>query len=133
MTQRAHRDAIRAFYETILPGSVFKSYSAAKEGGPPVRYAVVFLALSGKDQARFSAGQTRDTYTLTVHSIGKDEDSCLWVAERVETLTDQVLTVPGRKLQPAKFITAHPPDLDDDGPDPLWSSITQFDIVSDPA
>lgn len=127
---RAHRQAVISFFEEALPGDVFQSYSAA---AGRARYAVVFMALSRREQARFTGGQTRDTYTVTVHSVGVDEDSCLWVAERVGGLTDQVLTVPGRTLWPAEYITSKPPDLDDDGPDPLWFTITQFDITSDPA
>lgn len=130
---RAHRDAVIAFFEISLPGAVFKSYSAAAEVPAPSRYAVVFVALSRRDRSRYTGRQSRDTYTVTVHSVGDDEDACLWVAERIAGLTDQVLTVPGRLLRPAEFITAQPPDLDDDGPDPLWFTVTQFDITSDPA
>lgn len=130
---RAHRDALIAFLETRLPGAVFKSYSAAKEGTTPRRYAVLFVALSSRAGARYTAGQSRDTYTVTVHCIGDDEDSSLYVAEKVASLTGVTLTVTSRKLQPARYITSQPPDLDDDGPDPLWFAVTQFDIISDPA
>ncbi|MCW2287037.1 hypothetical protein EDF60_1688 [Leucobacter luti] len=126
---RAHRDAVIADLETRLQGAVFKSYSAAKGS----RYAVVFVALSSKLRTRYAGGQWRHVYTVTVHSVGEDEDSALWVQERVDKLTGVTLAVAGRKLDPVEFITAQPPNLDDDGPKPLWFTITQFDIISDPA
>lgn len=131
MTIRAHRDSVKAFLETGLPGAVFKSYSAA--GKSVSRYAVVFVALSGKERSRYTGQQTRHTYTVTVHCVGESEDSALWVQERVDALTDMVLEVPGRVLRPVEYVTGKPPDLADDGPDPLWFSVSQFDIVSDPA
>lgn len=137
MSDRAHRDAVMAELETRLAGAVFKSYSAKIPGGQPVvypsRYAVVFVALSDKPRTRFSGGQWRHVYTVTVHSVGTDEDTCLWVRERVDLLTGKTLEVAGRKLLPTEFVTSRPPDLDDDGPKPLWFAITQFDIISDPA
>ncbi|MFF8817810.1 hypothetical protein ACF07D_07425 [Leucobacter sp. NPDC015123] len=129
MSDRVHRDAVMAELETRLPGAVFKSYSAATKD----RYAVVFVALSDKPRTRFSGGQWRHVYTVTVHSVGTDEDTCLWVRERVDLLTGKTLEVAGRKLFPVEFVTSRPPDLDDDGPKPLWFAITQFDIISDPA
>ena len=137
MSDRAHRDAVMADLEGRLPGAVFKSYSAKTSGEQPVvypsRYAVVFVALSDKQRMRFSGGQWRHVYTVTVHSVGTDEDECLWVRERVDLLTDRTLEVTGRRLFPVEFVTSRPPDLDDDGPKPLWFAITQFDIISDPA
>lgn len=135
---RAHRDAVMADLETRLAGSVFKSYSAAAPKGPdgkptrpPARYAVVFVALSSKPRTRFTGGQWAHVYTVTVHSVGDDEDLALWVQERVDGLTDKVLVVPGRRLRPVEYITGQPPNLDDDGPRPLWFTVTQFDIISD--
>lgn len=127
---RAHRDAVKASLEADLPGSVFSSYSAVKDAK---RYAVVWTALSSSPRTRYTGAQSREVYTITVHSLGVDEDSCLWVAERVKKLTGRTLQVAGRRLWPVEFITQRPPDLDDDGPTPLWLAITQFDIVSDPA
>lgn len=137
MSDRAHRDAVMAELEARLPGAVFKSYSVKGADGKPIvypaRYAVVFVALSQKPRTRFSGGQWRHVYTVTVHSVGVDEDTCLWVRERVDQLTGKTLSVTGRKLYPAEFVTSRPPDLDSDGPKPLWFAITQFDIISDPA
>lgn len=127
---RAHRDAVLAFYEQHLPGSVFKSYSAATD---QQRYAVVFVALTSSEQTRFTGEQSRDTYTVTVHSVGADEDAALWVAERVMRLKGVRLTVPERSLKRARFVTSQPPDLSDDGVTPLWFTISQFDLISDPA
>ncbi len=112
-----------------LPGAVFTSYSAAKDAQ---RYAVVFVAKSAVRRARFSAGQTRDVYTVTIHSVGVNEDLAFWVQERVDRLTGKKLSVPGRSVWPVEYITGRPPALDDDGPQPLWFAITQFDIISDP-
>lgn len=128
MSIRAHRDAIIAELATRLPGAVFKSYSAAS--GP--RYAVVFIALSSKPRTRFTGGQWQHVYTVTVHSVGEDEDLALWVQERVDLLTGKTLAVPNRKLWPVEYITGQPPNLDDDGVKPLWFTVTQFDIKSDP-
>lgn len=133
MTLLAHRDAILAFYRADLPGQVFTSYSAAKKAADVNAYAVVFIARSRKERTRYTGGQTRDTYTVTVHNVGDSEDSCLWVQDLVDKLTDQTLTVTGRTLWPARYVTGQPPDLDDDGTTPLWFSISQFDIISDPA
>lgn len=130
---RAHRDAVIASLLTDLPGAVFKSYEAAKKAPTVTAYAVVFIARSRREQARYTGGQTRDTFTVTVHNVGDSEDSCLWVQDRVDTLTDQTLTVPGRSLWPARYVTGQPPDLDDDGMTPLWFSISQFDLISDPS
>jgi hypothetical protein len=124
---RAHRDAVIASLQTDLPGSVFKSYSAADKS----RYAVVFIARSSKRRTRFTGPQSQDVFTVTVHSVGTDEDSALWVQERVDKLTDRRLSVSGRSLFPVEFITGQPADLDDDGPAPLWFAVSQFDITSD--
>ena len=126
---RAHRNAIIAELETRLPGAVFKSYLAAS--GP--RYAVVFIGRSAKPRTRFTGGQWRDVYTVTVHSVGSDEDLALWVEERVVKLTGVKLTVSGRNVWPVEYITGQPPNLDDDGTKPLWFTVSQFDIYSDPA
>ena len=137
MTLRAHRDAIISSLGTDLPGSVFKSYSAKGPDGEPLeypsRYAVVWIAKPRMDRSRYSSMQNRDVFTVTIHSVGADEDSCLWVQERVDRLANRVLTVTGRKVWPVEYITGRPPDLDDDGPTPLWFSVSQFDIISDPA
>lgn len=133
MTLIKHRDAVLAFYSTDLPGAVFKSYDAARKAASVDRYAVVFVARARRDRSRYTGPQSRDTYTVTVHSVGETEDLCLWVQERVDKLTDQTLTVAGRSLWPARYVTGQPPDLDDDGTTPLWFSISQFDITSDPA
>lgn len=130
MTRRAHRDSVMLSLEPELPRSVFKSYSAASG---LARYAVVFTALSASRRSRHTSQQVRDIYTVTVHSVGVDEDSCLWVQERVDRLKGRVLEVPGRSLWPAEFVTSHPPDLSDRASKPLWFAISQFDIISDPA
>ena len=126
---RAHRDAVIASLQSDLSGSVFKSYSASDQS----RYAVVFIARSSKERPRYTGGQSRDVFTVTVHSVGVDEDSALWVQERVDKLTGKTLTVVGRRLWPVEYITGQPPNLDDDGPVPLWFSVSQFDIISDPS
>ncbi len=138
MSVRAHRDAVIVDLEGRLPGSVFKSYSKATgatgaDGKPLTRWAVVFIALSRKDRPRYTGKQSRHVYTVTVHSVGVDEDSSLWVGERVDALTGRRLTVPGRSLFPVEYVTGQPPDLDDYGPRPLWFTVSQFDFVSDPA
>lgn len=127
MTIRAHRDAVIASLGADLPGAVFKSYSASDKS----RYAVVFLARSARRRPRYTGPQSRDVFTVTVHSVGVDEDSCLWVQERVDKLTGRTLTVAGRRLWPVEYVTGQPPDLADDGPEPLWFTVSQFDIVSD--
>lgn len=129
MSIRATRDAVIAELQTRLPGAVFKSYTAAS--GP--RYAVVFIGRSAKPRTRFTGGQWRDVYTVTVHSVGQDEDLALWVEERVAKLTGARLTVPGRTVWPVEYITGQPPNLNDDGVKPLWFTVTQFDVISDPA
>lgn len=129
MTIRAHRDAVIASLQGDLANSVFKSYSASNKP----RYAVVFVARSRKDRTRYTGPQSRDTFTVTVHCVGESEDSALWVQERVDKLTGKMLTVAGRSLWPVEYVTGQPPDLDDDGPTPLWFSVSQFDITSSPA
>lgn len=129
MTIRALRDAVMQSLALELPGAVFKSYSASKD---TQRYAVVFVSKSAIQRARFSAGQTRDVYTVTVHSVGMDEDLAFWVQERVDRLTGRKLIVPGRSVWPVEYITGRQPALDDDGPKPLWFAVTQFDVISDP-
>lgn len=128
MSIRAVRDVVIAALQVDLPGAVFKSYSASDVE----RYAVVFVARSRRDRSRYTGPQSRDTFTVTVHSVGESEDTALWVQERVDKLTDRRLTVLGRSLWPVEYVTGRPPALDDDGPDPLWFTVSQFDIVSDP-
>jgi hypothetical protein len=130
---RAHRDAVIAELQTRLPGAVFKSYSAAAKAPTVSRYAVVFIGRASKPRTRFTGGQWRDVYTVTVHSVGSDEDLALWVEERVVKLTGVKLTVSGRNVWPVEYITGQPPSLDDDGTKPLWFTVSQFDIMSDPA
>lgn len=130
MSIRAHENAVKESLLADLPESVFASYSTTKGKS---RYAVVFIALSKSEQSRFTAGQTRDTFTVTVHNCGESKDSAQWVEERVLKLKGKVLTVPGRKLWPVEYVTGQPLDLDEDGENPIWFSISQFDIVSDPA
>lgn len=129
MTVRGVRDAVIGSLETDLPGSVFKSYSAASRS----RYAVVFVAKSAMDRSRYSSRQNRDVFTVTVHSVGEDEDLSLWVQERVDRLTGRSLSLAGRRVWPVEFVTGRPPALDRDGPVPLWFTVSQFDIISDPA
>ncbi len=129
MTLRSHRDAVIAALEVDLPGSVFKPYEATDLP----RYAVVWVAVSDSPRTRFTGGQWREIYTVTVHSFGDDDDLALWVAERVSRLKGKTLSIPGRRLWPVEFITQRPPELDDDGPNPLQRVATQFDITSDPA
>ena len=126
---RAHRNAVIAELESRLAGSVFTSYGAASKS----RYAVVFIGRSAKPRTRFTGGQWRDVYTVTIHSVGASEEECLWVEERVNLLTGKKLTVPGRTVWPVEYITGQPPSLDDDGTKPLWFTVSQFDIISDPA
>ena len=129
---RAHRNAVIAELSTRLPGAVFKSYSAAAKAAGVERYAVVFIGRASKPRTRFTGGQWRDIYTVTIHSVGSDEDLALWVEERVVKLTGVKLTVSGRNVWPVEYITGQPPNLDDDGVKPLWFTVTQFDIHSDP-
>lgn len=126
---RAIRDAVIGSLASDLPGSVFGSYSATDL----TRYAVVFVARSTVERSRYSSAQNRDVFTVTVHSVGVDEDSALWVQERVDRLTGRTLTVTGRRMWPAEFVTGQPPVLDDSGDRPLWFTVSQFDIMSDPA
>lgn len=67
---RAHRNAVIAELETRLPGSVFTSYGAASKA----KYAVVFIGRSAKPRTRFTGGQWRDVFTVTVHSVGASEE-----------------------------------------------------------
>lgn len=129
MSLTSHRDAVMNALLEDLPGAVFKPYEATELS----RYAVVWIAVSDSPQTRYTGGQWREVFTVTVHSFGKDDDQALWVAERVGRLKGKVLEVPGRSLWPVEFITQRPPELDDDGPTPLMRVATQFDIVSDPA
>ena len=126
---RAHRNAVIAELESRLAGSVFTSYGAASKS----RYAVVFIGRSAKPRTRFTGGQWRDVFTVTIHSVGASEEECLWVEERVNQLTGKKLTVPNRTVWPVEYITGQPPSLDDDGTKPLWFTVSQFDIISDPA
>lgn len=130
MTLRIHRDAVIASLLVDLPGKVFKPYDAPAGA---VNYAVVWVSLSDSPQTRFTGGQWREVYTVTVHAFGKDDEQVSWAAERVLRLKGRTLTVVGRKLQPVQFVTQKPPELDDDGPTPLQRVVTQFDIISDPA
>ena len=126
---RAHRNAVIAELESRLPGAVFTSYGAASKS----RYAVVFIGRSAKPRTRFTGGQWRDVFTVTIHSVGASEEECLWVEERVNQLTGAKLTVTGRDVWPVEYITGQPPSLDDDGTKPLWFTVSQFDIISDPS
>lgn len=129
MTFRAVRDAVIASLEADLPDAVFTSYGATDLN----RYAVVFPALAEKTRTRLMASQTRDVFTVTIHSVGASEQSALWVAERVNQLTGRVLSVENRRLWPVEYVTGREPVLDDDGATPLWFVVSQFDIYSDPA
>ena len=130
MSLRAHRDAVVAALESVLPGSVFGSYSVVPDGLQ--RWAVVFIAHTAADRTRYTGPQSRDVFTVTVHSVGLDEDLALWVQERVDSLTGKTLTVSGRRVWPVEYVTGQPPQLDDDSTSPLWWTVSQFDFYSDP-
>lgn len=136
MSIRAHRDAVMADLRERLPSAVFRSYEDRDENGNlvvyPKKYAVVFIALSSSPRTRYTGGQTREVFTVTVHSVGVGEDESFWVAERVNKLKGRVLHVPGRSLWPVEYVTGQPPNLDDDSTSPLVFTVSQFDIISDP-
>ncbi|MBB4072047.1 hypothetical protein [Canibacter oris] len=133
MSIRAHKKAILAFLEQHLPGSVFDSYDAAAATGVSARrYAVVFIAKTAAAQHRYTSGQTRHTYTVTIHSVGDSIESCQWVQDKTDALTGAVLAVPGRDLHPVRFVTSKLPQLDTDSDKPMFFAVTQFDLVSDP-
>lgn len=130
---RAHRAAVIAALQGDLAGIVFTPSEVTSKAAGLKKYAVVFIAPSVKERSRYTSAQNRDRFTVTVHSVGESEDSALWVAERVDKLTGQVLTVAGRVLHPVEFVTGRAPqDPDDDGLSPLWFAVSQFDVVSDP-
>lgn len=129
MTVRQIRDAVIASLEPRLPGAVF---SPNKVPAGSRSYAVVYVALSRKNRTRFTSKQIQHQYTVTIHSVGADDEACYWVQERVDELTGRRLSIPGRHLHPVEYITGMPPDTDDDGPTPLVFSVSQFDILSDP-
>lgn len=131
MSVRGVSSAVVSALSSDLSGAVFLPWEVPTPA--PSRYAVVWVALSGKDRSRYASAQVRDVFTVTVHSVGGDANQCLWVQERVEKLTGKTLTVANRKLWPVEYITGHPPGLDDDGPEPKLFAVSQFDIFSDPA
>lgn len=128
---RAHRNAVIAFLEQSLSGAVFKPSGVPAPA--PARYAVVYVARSAKPRTRLTGGQWQDIFTVTVHSVGVDEDSALWVEGHVNGLTGASLTVSGRKVWPAEYVTGVAAGLDDSAPVPLYFAVSQFDIYSNPS
>lgn len=131
MTVRGVTSAVVAGLASSLPGAVFAPFDVPSPA--PQRYAVVWVSMSGKDRPRYSSGQVRDVYTVTVHCVGSDAAQAHWVQEKVNALTGASLTLAGRKLWPVEYVTGQPTALDDDGDSPLVFAVSQFDIVSDPS
>jgi hypothetical protein len=131
MTVRGVTSVVVAELVKSLPGAVFAPFDVPSPA--PQRYAVVWVSMSGKDRPRYSSGQVRDVYTVTVHCVGSDAAQAHWVQEKVNALTGASLTLAGRKLWPVEYVTGQPAALDDDGDSPLVFAVSQFDVMSDPA
>jgi hypothetical protein len=131
MTVRGVTSVVVAELVKSLPGAVFAPFDVPSPA--PQRYAVVWVSMSGKDRPRYSSGQVRDVYTVTVHCVGSDAAQAHWVQEKVNALTGVKLTLAGRKLWPVEYVTGQPAALDDDGDSPLVFAVSQFDVMSDPA
>lgn len=129
MTVRGVSSAVVAELVKSMPNAVFEPYGVPSPA--PQRYAVVWVSMSGRDRPRYSSGQVRDVYTVTVHCVGSDAAQAHWVQEKVNALTGKSLTLAGRKLWPVEYVTGQPAALDDDGDTPLVFAVSQFDIVSD--
>lgn len=128
---RAVRDAVIASLKADVGVQVYTQSSVPVPA--PSRYAVVHIARSSKPRTRLMGGQWQDIFTVTVHSVGVDEDSALWVEEHVNGLTGASLTVSGRKVWPAEYVTGVAAGLDDSAPVPLYFAVSQFDIYSNPS
>jgi hypothetical protein len=131
MTVRGVTSVVVAELVKSMPGAVFAPFDVPSPA--PQRYAVVWVSMSGKDRPRYSSGQVRDVYTVTVHCVGSDAAQAHWVQEKVNALTGASLTLAGRKLWPVEYVTGQPAALDDDGDSPLVFAVSQFDVMSDPA
>lgn len=131
MTVRGVSSAVVAELVKSLPGAVFAPFDVPSPA--PQRYAVVWVSMSGRDRPRYSSGQVRDVFTVTVHCVGSDAAQAHWVQEKVNALTGASLTLAGRKLWPVEYVTGQPAALDDDGDSPLVFAVSQFDVMSDPA
>lgn len=130
MTVRGVSSAVVTELVKSMPNAVFEPYDVPSPA--PQRYAVVWVSLSGRDRSRYSSGQVRDVFTVTVHCVGADAGQAHWVQEKVNALTGVTLALSGRKLWPVEFVTSQPAALDDDGDTPLVFAVSQFDIISDP-
>ena len=136
---RKLRDVIIGQLRPVLAQSVFKSHSAAH---PPNqlafskqhdRYAVVHLNITGRRAARFSSRANSDTYMVTVHCIGIDEDSALWVLEKTDLrLSGLIPTVPGLGVTPLQFVDSTAPELDLNADRPLWLATISFSFTTYP-
>lgn len=88
------RQVVEAFRAAVLSdaalaGAVFVGEVA---GTAPARYALIFPSSPDRDQDRSTGPQSRQTFSFTVHSVGRLPDNAMWVSERV------VAAVLGKRL-----------------------------------
>lgn len=93
---------------------------------PPERYASVFSGLGSDSTDRLAGPSNVNDTTYIVHSVGRTIEQAKWVGRRTSALlTDYVIPGVGRITHPV----SRPPQLDKDGPVPLWYLVDEYDLT----
>lgn len=130
MTARLHHAALMGQLKS--PGGISDAYDGVVPAGLS-RWAKVWAPAGFTEQARFTGRHTAKTFVWTIHSVGVDVDSAMWVQERVLLkLENALLTVAGWNPHRITHPVSRPADIDESGSQVLHFLVDQFELYSEP-
>lgn len=102
-------------------------------GKRPERYVSVFFPSPTHSATRFTGAETRESYTVTTHSVGTDPNQAQDVSDRLTSrLLGHHLDVIGRDCSRIHHPTGLPAELDKDSNPPLFYIVDEWTFWSDP-
>lgn len=103
-------------------------------GNRPERYVSVFFPSPTHTPTRYTGEATRESYTVTTHSVGLDPNQAQDVSDRLtRQLLGRRLAVAGRDCSRIEHPTGLPPEIDKDPNPPLFYIVDEWTFWSDPA
>jgi hypothetical protein len=131
VTIRVHVDAVlaRLRVDPVLAGCTFQGVVLNR----PERYVTVHSDNGFREQDRFAAGQLTQTFSFTVHTVGRSPEQSQALAERVYAqLLGVTLVIPGRRARRIRSVVSRPTALDRDVDPPLFYGVDVFELTSEP-